>query len=79
MKNEMLCSHLNKYLKRCGIWEQEDFQTALRTAGETKTTQENIQNWLELDEGDTGFQLLTEEEIIADIFFVYFYQLHLYY
>jgi hypothetical protein len=31
----------------------------LRTAEETETTQENIQDWLELDEGgDPGFQLL---------------------
>jgi hypothetical protein len=41
----------------------------LRTAGETETMQENIQDWLELDEGDPGFQLLTEEEIAAVIFF----------
>jgi hypothetical protein len=32
--------------------EQEDFQTVLRAAGEAETTQENIQDWLELDEGD---------------------------
>jgi hypothetical protein len=30
----------------------------LRTAGETETTQENIQDQLELDERDPGFQLL---------------------
>jgi hypothetical protein len=30
----------------------------LGAAGETETTQENIQDWLELDEGDPGFQLL---------------------
>jgi hypothetical protein len=41
----------------------------LRAAGETETTQENIQDWLELDEGDPGIQLLTEEEISAVIFF----------
>jgi hypothetical protein len=39
----------------------------LRAAGETKTTQENTQDWLELDEGDSGFYLLTEEEIAADV------------
>jgi hypothetical protein len=44
----------------------------LRAAGETETTQENIQYWLELDEGDPGFQLLTEEEIAAVIFFYLF-------
>jgi hypothetical protein len=48
--------------------EQEDFQTVLRAAGETETKQEDIQDWLELDEGDPGFQLLTEEEIAAVIF-----------
>jgi hypothetical protein len=30
----------------------------LRAAGQTGTAQENIQDWLELDEGDPGFQLL---------------------
>jgi predicted DsbA family dithiol-disulfide isomerase len=29
--------------------EQEEFQAVLRAAGETETTQENIQDWLELD------------------------------
>jgi hypothetical protein len=42
----------------------------LRAAGETETTQGNIQNWLELDEGDPGFQLLTEEEIAAVIHWI---------
>jgi hypothetical protein len=37
----------------------------LRAAGETETMQENMQYWLEVDEGDPGFQLLTEEEIAA--------------
>jgi hypothetical protein len=41
----------------------------LRAAGETETTQEYTQDWLELDEGNPGFQLLTEEEIAAVIFF----------
>jgi hypothetical protein len=41
----------------------------LRAAGETETTQENIRDSLGLDEGDPGFQLLTEEEIVTVIFF----------
>jgi hypothetical protein len=45
----------------------------LRAAGETETTQENIQDRLELDEGDPGFQLLTEEEVAAVIFFLLFF------
>jgi hypothetical protein len=43
----------------------------LRAAGETETTQENIQDWLQLDEGDPGYQILTEEENAAVIFFIY--------
>jgi hypothetical protein len=40
----------------------------LRAAGETETTQENIEDWLELDEGDPGFQLLTGRNRCSDIF-----------
>jgi hypothetical protein len=36
---------------------------------ETETTQENIEDWLQLDEEDPGFQLLAEEEVAAVIFF----------
>jgi hypothetical protein len=43
----------------------------LRAVGETETMQENIQEWLEVD-GDTGFQLMTEEDIAAVIFFYLF-------
>jgi uncharacterized protein YehS (DUF1456 family) len=39
--------------------------------GEAETTQENIKDWLELDEGDPGFQLLSDEEIAAVIFYLY--------
>jgi hypothetical protein len=45
----------------------------LRAVGETETTQENIQDWLQLDEGDPGLQLLTEEEIAAVIFSIYLF------
>jgi hypothetical protein len=30
----------------------------LRAAGDTGTTQENIQDWIQLDKGDPGFHLL---------------------
>jgi hypothetical protein len=49
----------------------------LRSTGETETTQENIQDWLQLDEGDFGYQLLMEEEIAAVIFFIYLHQHYL--
>jgi hypothetical protein len=52
----------------------------LRAAAETETTQEKIQNWLQLGEGHPGFQLLTEGEIAAVILFlIYFHQDCLYY
>jgi hypothetical protein len=44
-----------------------------RAAGETETTQENIRDWLQLGEGDPGFQLLTEEEIAGVIFFYFLF------
>jgi hypothetical protein len=31
------------------------FRLVLRADGETEFTQENIQDWLELDEGEPGF------------------------
>jgi hypothetical protein len=40
----------------------------LRANGKTETAQENIQDWLQVDEGDPGFQLLTKKEISAVIF-----------
>jgi hypothetical protein len=49
----------------------------LSAAGDTETTQENIQDWLQLDEGEPGFQLLTEEETAAVIIFIYFHQHYL--
>jgi hypothetical protein len=44
----------------------------LRAAGETETTQD----WLQLDEGEPGFQLLTEEEVAAVIFFLIYFNQH---
>jgi hypothetical protein len=45
----------------------------LSAAGETDTTQENIKDWLELDDGDPGFQLLTEEDISAVTYFLFIF------
>jgi hypothetical protein len=50
----------------------------LRAAGEMETTQENIRDWLQLDEGDPGFQLLTEVET-AGVIFLFIYHHCLYY
>jgi hypothetical protein len=49
---------LSTFQKTHEILEQEGFQTVLRAIGETETTQENFQDWLQLDEGDLGFQLV---------------------
>jgi hypothetical protein len=55
----------------------------LRAAGETETMQENIQDWLEQDEGDLAFQFLLFLEFLNKdytiIFFTYFHQHYLYY
>jgi hypothetical protein len=40
----------------------------LRVVGETETTQENINDWLELDEGEPEFQILTQQGIAEVIF-----------
>jgi hypothetical protein len=58
------------FKKTHGIYKKEHFQAVLRAAGETETTQENIQDWLELDEEYPGFQLLTEDETVAVVFFL---------
>jgi hypothetical protein len=47
--------------------------TVLKAAGGTENMQTKIQDWLELDEGDPGFQLLTEEEIVAVIFYLFIF------
>jgi hypothetical protein len=39
----------------------------LREAEKTETMHENIQDWLQLDEGDPRHQLMTEKEISAMI------------
>jgi hypothetical protein len=41
----------------------------LRAAGESETMKEIVQYSFQLDEGHPGFQLLTEKEIAAVIYF----------
>jgi hypothetical protein len=74
---EKFCSQLSTYFKRHMGFRARGL-SVLRAAGETETMQEYIQDWLQLDEGDPGFQLLPEEEISAVIFFIYFLQHYLY-
>ncbi|KAK3884886.1 hypothetical protein Pcinc_010860 [Petrolisthes cinctipes] len=47
-------------------FEATDFMNQLRNAGE-RVTEETIDNWLESDEGDPGYQILTDEEIAASV------------
>jgi hypothetical protein len=49
----------------------------LRAAGETETTQENIQDWIEVGERDPGFQLLIEEDISVVMFFIFICATHI--
>jgi hypothetical protein len=41
-----------------GILELDDFQAVLRANRETKTTQENIKDLLQLDDGDLNINFL---------------------
>jgi hypothetical protein len=45
----------------------------LRAAVETETTQENVQDWLELDEGDPGYHLLTGRNCCSVYLFIYLF------
>lgn len=47
-------------------FEATDFLTQLWAAGE-RVTEETVDNWLEIDEGDPGYQILTDEEIAASV------------
>jgi hypothetical protein len=49
---------------------QKGFHTVPRAAGETETMQENIQDWLQLNQEDPGYLLLTKDELAADIFYL---------
>jgi hypothetical protein len=66
MTNGKFCLHLRSYFKRhLEFRSKMDFQTVLRTKYTIS------QDRLELD-GDPGFQLLTEEEIV-EVIFLYFF------
>jgi hypothetical protein len=45
----------------------------LGVSGEKKTTQENVQGWIQLAKGDPGFQILTEVEIAAVILLLFIF------
>jgi hypothetical protein len=45
---------LHKLLNINWIYQQEGFRAVLRAAGETEATQDNLEDWLQLDGGDLG-------------------------
>ena len=47
-------------------FEATDFHHQFAKAGE-KSTEEDIQDWLECDEGDPGQQMLTETDIAEEV------------
>lgn len=47
--------------------ETEDFYNTFHQGGENLTTLEDIELWLESDEGDMGYHILTEEEIVESV------------
>jgi hypothetical protein len=59
MKNEKFCSQLGTCFERqVEFRSKRTFQTVLRADGETESKQEIAHDWLDVDEGDPGFQLL---------------------
>jgi hypothetical protein len=60
------------YLGARGLRERglTDCQAVLRAAGETETSQGNIQDRVQLSEGDPVLQLLTQEET-AEVMFLF--------
>ena len=49
-----------------GGFETGDFNTHIARAG-LPTDEDDVDNWLNVDEGDPGHQLLTQEEIIEEV------------
>ena len=49
-----------------GFENEHDFNNHITRAG-LPTDEDDVDNWLSVDEGDPGHQLLTEEEIIAEV------------
>jgi len=47
--------------------ETEDFHSTFYQRGENLTTLEDIELWLEADEDDMGYHILTEEEIVESV------------
>jgi hypothetical protein len=66
MKNEKFYSQLSTYFKRHKfrskrVLKQDGFQTMLRAAGGTESTQGKLNDWLQLDEQNPRCQFLTQE------------------
>jgi hypothetical protein len=51
-----------KVIRRRMGFRSKDCQTVSRAAAETEPTQENIQDWLQLDQGNLRVQLLTNKQ-----------------
>jgi hypothetical protein len=51
-----------KVIKQRVGFRSMDSQTVSRAAAETETTQENIQDWLQLDQGNLRVQLLANKQ-----------------
>lgn len=60
LKNEEACLEI----ENC---ETEDFRETLQRGGEEEVLLEDVETWLEEDEDDPGFHLLTEEEIVGSV------------
>jgi hypothetical protein len=56
--------------------EEEDFQNVLRATGGTETKQENIQDWLQLDDGKPWISAIFFYQFLhigSTVIFLYFF------
>jgi hypothetical protein len=47
--------------------ETEDYRDTLQRGGEESVSLDDVKAWLQADEDDPGFQILTEEEIVTSV------------
>jgi hypothetical protein len=73
MKNEKFCSQFSTYFSRhVGFRSKRTFRLWWGQRERLKPLKKISKDWLELDEGDPGFQLQTQLEIAA-VIFIYFH------
>jgi hypothetical protein len=61
------CNHLIIITPQVENCETEDYRDTLQRGVEESVSLDDVEAWLEAHEDDPGFQILTEEEIVASV------------